>query len=57
MASKNLWVSGSASWLYHFIPKLTHSIQHLMEVLVDSLDGPPKGLVDNPKPLVVPYNM
>jgi hypothetical protein len=57
MASKYLRVSACASWLYHFIPKLTHSIQHLMEVLVDSLDGPPKGLVDNPKPLIVPYNM
>jgi hypothetical protein len=50
-------VIACASWLYHFIPKLTHNIQHLMEVLVDSLDGLPKGLVDNPKPLVVPYNM
>jgi hypothetical protein len=52
MAALDLRMSGSARWLDHFIPKLTHSIQNLVEVFVHSLDGPPKG-----KPLVVPYNM
>jgi hypothetical protein len=57
MTSMDLWVSGIARWLDHFIPKLTNSIQNLMEVLVYYLDGPPKGLVDNSKPLVVAYNI
>jgi hypothetical protein len=57
MAALDLRISGSARWLDHFIPKLTHSIQNLVEVFVHSLDGPPKGLVNHSKPLVVPYNM
>jgi len=57
VASKDLWVSGSARCLDHFIPKLTNSIQNLVEVFVHCLNGPPKGMVDNSEPLVVPYNV
>jgi hypothetical protein len=57
MAALDLWMSGSARCLDHFIPKLTHSIQNLVEVFVHSLDGPPKGMVSHSKPLVVPCNM
>ena len=48
MASKYLWVDGGGRRLDHFIPKFTNSIQHLVEVPMYCLYGPPKGLVDNP---------
>jgi hypothetical protein len=57
MASKDLWVSASARCLDDFIPKFTNSIQNLMKVLVYYLNGPPKGMVHNSKPLVVTDNM
>jgi hypothetical protein len=53
MASKDLWVSATARCLNDFIPKLTNSIQDLMKVLVYCLNGSPKGMVHNSKPLVV----
>ena len=57
MASKYLWVNGSARRLDHLIPKLTNSIQNLVEVSVHCLNGPPKRLVDNSKSLVVTNHM
>jgi hypothetical protein len=57
MTPKYLWVSGSAGPLDQFIPKFTNCLQHLMEVFVYCLNRPPKGLVHNSKPLIVPYNM
>ena len=57
MASKYLWVNGSARRLDHLIPKLTNSIQNLVEVSVHCLNGPPKRLVDNSKYLVVTNHM
>ena len=42
MASKYLWVNGSTRRLDHHIPKLTNSIQNLVEVSVYYLNGPPK---------------
>jgi hypothetical protein len=41
MASKYLWVNGSARRLDHFIPKFTNNIQDLMVVPVDYLYEPP----------------
>ena len=57
MAPKYLWVNGSARRLDHLIPKLTNSIQNLVEVSVHCLNGPPKRLVDNSKSLVVTNHM
>jgi hypothetical protein len=57
MASKYLWVNGSARRLDHLIPKLTNSIQNLMKLSMHSLNGPPKRLVDNFKSLVVTNHM
>ena len=45
------------SRLNHFTSKLTNSIQNLVKVPMDSLNGSPKGLVNYPKPLVVSNNM
>jgi hypothetical protein len=42
MASKYLWVNGSARRLDHFIPKLTNSIQNLVKMFVHCLNGPSK---------------
>ena len=53
MAPKNLRVGLKARWLDHLTPKLPNNIQHLVEMVVDSLYGPSKTLVDHPKPLVV----
>lgn len=53
MAAKYLWVDGTARRLDHFTPKLTNSIQDLVEVSMHCLYGSPKRLVDNSKPLVV----
>ena len=50
-------MSGCARRFDQFTPKLTNSIQNLVEVFVHSLDGPPKRMVDNSVSLVVPYNM
>jgi hypothetical protein len=57
MASLDLGMSGSAGCLDQFIPKPTHNIQNLMEVFVHNFYGPPKGLVNHSRPLVVPNNM
>jgi hypothetical protein len=58
----HLWLSSIFGWVavqvgFHFIPKFTNSIQHLVKVTMYYLYGPPKGLVYNPKPLVVTNNM
>ena len=57
MAFKYLWVNGSARRLDHLIPKLTNSIQKLVEVSMHYLNGPPKRLMDNSKSLVVTNHM
>jgi hypothetical protein len=57
MASKYLWVNDSARRLDQLIPKLTNSIQNLMEVSMHCLNGPPKRPVDNSKSLVVTNHM
>jgi len=44
MTSKNLRVGATAMCLDDFIPRLTYSIQHLMKVLVDSLNRSPTTL-------------
>jgi hypothetical protein len=57
MTALDLGMSGSAGCLDQFIPKLTHSIQNLVEVFVHSFYGPPEGLVNHSIPLVVPKNI
>jgi hypothetical protein len=57
MTALDLGMSGCVGCLDQFIPKLTHSIQNLVEVFVHSFYGPPKGLVNHSIPLVVPNNM
>ena len=57
VASHYFWMDGGARRLDHFCPKLTNSKQDLVEYPTNSLNGSPEGLVDNPKPLVVPNNM
>jgi hypothetical protein len=53
MAPKDLWMYTSAWRLNHCISKLSNSIQNLVEVPMDSLNGSPKGLVNHPKSLVM----
>jgi hypothetical protein len=57
MAPKDLWMYAKCRRLNHFTSKLTNNIQNLVEVPMDSLNLPPKGLVNHPKPLVMSYYM
>jgi len=57
VASKDFCIGGGRWRLDHVISKLTNSIQNLVNVHVDCLNGPPKGLVHHPKPLIVPHYM
>jgi len=57
VAPKDFCIGGGRWRLDHVISKLTNSIQNLVKVPMDCLNGPPKGLVHHPKPLIVPHYM
>ena len=57
LATHDFWICGSGRRLDHFIPKLTNSIENLVEDSTNCLNGPPKRLVNYPEPLVVTNNM
>ena len=57
LATHDFWMCGSGRRLDHFSPKLTNSIENLVEDSTNCLNGPPKRLVNCPKPLVVTNHM
>ena len=57
LATHDFWMCGSGRRLDHFSPKLTNSIENLVEDSTNCLNGPPKRLVNYPEPLVVTNNM
>ena len=57
LATHDFWMCGSGRRLDHFIPKLTNSIENLVEDSTNYLNKSPKRLVNYPEPLVVTNNM
>jgi hypothetical protein len=57
LATHDFWMYGSGRKLDHFIPKLTDSIENLVEDSTNCLNEPPKRLVNYLEPLVVTNNM
>jgi hypothetical protein len=57
LATHDFWMCGSGRRLDHFIPKLTNSIENLVEDSTNYLNESPKRLVNYLEPLVVTNNM
>jgi hypothetical protein len=57
LAIHDFWMCGSGRRLDHVIPKLTNSIENLVDDSTNCLNGPPKRLVNYLEPLVVTNNM